>query len=384
MHRFVTHGAGTLIVRNRAFRSQDEWRKFLDAAQSCLGEARSAAPAPAAPESVERERLQPAPSRAMLERTLPIESGRYSWPLVIAAIGLAAITVLAEQRALVDHDVRLAWLPVFLAVLMVPLVQQYLCVVRLEADAISWQALGVRTRIGFADARAYGEWEYWAYRSGRWRWLSVLGNNGERIDVSLTACRTADRVLVRELIAARLHGKRQEGLRSPKDGWESSAILAASMLLIALSGFALVVGWDLTLREGELFSRSAILGLVLGGPIGLALARKLTPTRPAGLLVAIVLASMLLVPALAFGANLLFAPRHWHTVDVKILEKKTWVDRHGSVKRDLVLRIDDVRKELSPPKRVWDALAAAKTLSGCVRDGGLGYPIAASLMHPCR
>jgi hypothetical protein len=39
---FVTHGAGTVLVRNRAFRSRDEWREFLDTARGYLAQARPA------------------------------------------------------------------------------------------------------------------------------------------------------------------------------------------------------------------------------------------------------------------------------------------------------------------------------------------------------
>ena len=40
---FVTKGAGTLIVRNRAFRSEQEWREFLEAARGYLTQARAEA-----------------------------------------------------------------------------------------------------------------------------------------------------------------------------------------------------------------------------------------------------------------------------------------------------------------------------------------------------
>lgn len=40
---FVTRGAGTVVVRNRAFRSREEWREFLDTARGYLAQARPAA-----------------------------------------------------------------------------------------------------------------------------------------------------------------------------------------------------------------------------------------------------------------------------------------------------------------------------------------------------
>lgn len=45
---FVTRGAGTLVVRNRAFESQEAWRAFLDTARGYLAQARQTPPPPAA------------------------------------------------------------------------------------------------------------------------------------------------------------------------------------------------------------------------------------------------------------------------------------------------------------------------------------------------
>src|SRR5205807_2528623 len=112
--------------------------------------------------------------------------------MIALLVACAAILGLIVVGAFRTQQPVVGWIGIGLALLLLPVVDFYRATVWIESDGLVATRFGVRTRIAYADVSSFGFRTSWAPRSGEWSWLTVLGRNGERIDVSVTTCSPGD------------------------------------------------------------------------------------------------------------------------------------------------------------------------------------------------
>lgn len=170
---------------------------------------------------------------------------------------------------------------------------------------------------------------------------------------------------------------------APKNGRAFYAMVWGATALIGASLVVLHQAFAWTLFAQRLFSISAALGLAAGLALGAAVGRRIAPRLPALALAGAGLSLMLAVPALAMLANARFAPRRWHTAQVKVLAHRTTTDRHGAQRHDLTLAFDGVEKRFFPSSQEWEALPPGDAFPACLREGAFGSPIIVRLNDAC-
>ena len=169
----------------------------------------------------------------------------------------------------------------------------------------------------------------------------------------------------------------------PKSGRAFYAMVWVAIALIGASLLVLHAAFAWTLFAQRLFNVSAALGLALGLALGAVLGRRIAPRVPALALASVGISMMLAVPALAMLANARFAPRRWHTVQVKVLAHRITTDRKNAQRHDLTLAFDGIEKRLFPSSQEWEALPRADAFPACLREGALGSPIIVRLNDTC-
>jgi hypothetical protein len=178
------------------------------------------------------------------------------------------------------------------------------------------------------------------------------------------------------------HGGRAAA-SAPKNGRAFYAMVWVAIALIGASLLVLHAAFAWTLFAQRLFNVSAALGLAAGLALGAAAGRRIAPRLPALAIAGAGLSLMLAVPALAMLANARFAPRRWHTAQVKVLAHRITADRHGAQRHELTLAFDGVEKRFFPSSQEWEALPRGDTFSACLREGALGSPIIVRLNDVC-
>jgi hypothetical protein len=300
--------------------------------------------------------------------------------ILLGCAGLLGLVVVGAWRA---QEPIAAWIGIGLALLLLPVVDFYRRTVWIEPDGLVATRFGVRTRIAYQDVEAFGYRTSWAARSGQWSWLTVLGLGGERIDVSVTTCGAEDVDRLVEVLELRAPRARRVRPAGPGRTPGLALVTTAAGLLVALSLLVLGIALSRTLGGERLFGDAALVGTLLGLGLGALLGRRVVPTLPVAAVTAAALALMTAVPAGALLLNARTGALPPHDVPVEVLVRRSSRDKAGTVARDVDLDVGGTRERLRPDSALFDSLSTADRFSACVRPGGLGFPVLASLTRPC-
>ena len=303
---------------------------------------------------------------------------------VLAALlrAYGALVVLIVVGALRTGQGEYAWLGAAFALLFLPVVDFYRQRVTLGSDAVAWRSLFTTRQIRYADIAAWGMRQGWVYQSGMWRWLSIIGRDGTRIDVPTSVTPPDQVASLVETLRTRASHARETVPSPPHTRWSVGVAVSVGIAVIALAMLLSASALPATLDGRRLFHEAAAIGIVAGLALGIALARSLLDAMPVVAVVTVALAVMALAPAAALLGNTM-ARGPVRTTRMTVLDRQSFSDRDGKAFYRADVEIDGVRKRLWLSAQQWTRLGERTDFPACVSDGALGFVVVRSYTAEC-